>query len=938
MTISGMYALAKGFAGSVTKGKAAGARRNWSTRGAFLAVLALVVVMVASCGKGTPPIITVQISPNATQNVEQGQSLALTATLGNDVNGAGVTWTLTGTSCAGATCGTLTNQTKTSVTYVAPTGATVALTVTLTATSVTDTVATSTVTINVPLAPQFGTTCPVPAGTAPQVLPNGSNGVPYVQVIDACGGIAPLTFQVTQGALPQGLTLNSTGTITGRPSSSGTSSFSVTLADSGTPPLTATQAFSITIAPPPPLSITTTSLATAYVGIPYNAKIASTGGVPPLTWTIVPGSGSLPPGLNLSAAGGAISGIPTTTGTFTFTAQVQDMTLPTSQVKPQPLSITVAAVTPLAITTTSLPGGTVATGYSHSLQASGGIAPYTWTLKTGLLPAGLSLNSTGGISGTPNLIGNASFTVQVSDSEPTPQILTQTLGIAVGAGAASSNLLLNGQYAFLFNGFDQNGSVVIAGTMTFNGQGNIAGIESSNRLSSNGAPEPLPAIGFTGTYLMNSGASADGRGAMQIIATSPIGNSTLTTDYQLALDSSGNVHFIENDTTGTTGSGILKPMLGSSFTASSFSGNYAFEFAGLDSNGKRAVLAGMLNANASETLTSNGQGPNADFNDAGTFDAGGGPLTLSGNFQMLTASSGAVALVVPLKPADTWSFIFYFVSPDDLFLINVGRPRNLSQTPPPPRLSGEMILQQPGYQFTTSSLAGVTPPATTGTSVVTGTGLTGSSSSVFAGLLSSTACDGQSAVTLSYDQNEGGAFTGPVTAPAEACTIGSNGRVAFTAPGGGALQSKAAVAYLTGPGQGFLIGNDADATGGLLERQSPNFSSFADPAFAGGYTLSTAVAPDNLAAYLTGQLVAGANAGSPTFTGTLDEVTPPSTPNLGEGLAAPYSVAANGRGTMTSNSPAGFPTNSVFYVVAPGTIRIISADPSAQPEVIFLDH
>ena len=69
------------------------------------------------------------------------------------------------------------------------------------------------------------------------------------------------------------------------------------------------------------------------------------------------------------------------------------------------------------VTTASLPGGTVGTAYSTTLQASGGTTPYTWSISSGSLPAGLSLvASTGVISGTPTTAATASFTVQVKDA------------------------------------------------------------------------------------------------------------------------------------------------------------------------------------------------------------------------------------------------------------------------------------------------------------------------------------------------------------------------------------------------------------------------------------------------------------------------------------------------------------------------------------------
>ena len=76
---------------------------------------------------------------------------------------------------------------------------------------------------------------------------------------------------------------------------------------------------------------------------------------------------------------------------------------------------------PLSITTMSLQQGQTAAAYNTTLSATGGTAPYSWSLKSGTLPAGLSLSTSGVISGTPTTPDAYSFTVQVSDSATTPQ-------------------------------------------------------------------------------------------------------------------------------------------------------------------------------------------------------------------------------------------------------------------------------------------------------------------------------------------------------------------------------------------------------------------------------------------------------------------------------------------------------------------------------------
>src|SRR6185312_9003484 len=92
--------------------------------------------------------IAVSLSPT-TANVTVGANQKFQATVSNDPANNGVTWSLSGSGCSGATCGTLTNQTTTSVTYTAPASAPSPATVTLTATSVADTSQTSSATVTI---------------------------------------------------------------------------------------------------------------------------------------------------------------------------------------------------------------------------------------------------------------------------------------------------------------------------------------------------------------------------------------------------------------------------------------------------------------------------------------------------------------------------------------------------------------------------------------------------------------------------------------------------------------------------------------------------------------------------------------------------------------------------------------------------------------------
>ena len=83
-------------------------------------------------------------------------------------------------------------------------------------------------------------------------------------------------------------------------------------------------------------------------------------------------------------------------------------------------TLTITVVSPLSISTSSLPAGAVGTAYTATLQAAGGTSPYTWAVTTGTLPAGLTLaGSTGVISGTPTAAGTSTLTFTVTDSSKT---------------------------------------------------------------------------------------------------------------------------------------------------------------------------------------------------------------------------------------------------------------------------------------------------------------------------------------------------------------------------------------------------------------------------------------------------------------------------------------------------------------------------------------
>jgi hypothetical protein len=259
-----------------------------------------------------------------------------------------------------------------------------------------------------------------PLGITTASLNDGIVGDTYSESLAALGGTGSYTWILASGNLPDGLNLID-GSISGTPTATGTFNFTVQVNDSGTPPQTSIQELSIQISEA--LVIITTTLDDGITGVHYSKDLV-TGGFAPYLWSIL--SDSLPPGLSLSGTG--ISGTPTATGTFNFTVKVDDSGNP-GQTASQTLSIRIS--NPLTITTIALNDGVLDWPYSANLMASEGHETYTWALTSGALPAGLSLNSNGAISGAPTVAGSSQFTAEVRDDSNPQQTASQLLTILI---------------------------------------------------------------------------------------------------------------------------------------------------------------------------------------------------------------------------------------------------------------------------------------------------------------------------------------------------------------------------------------------------------------------------------------------------------------------------------------------------------------------------
>jgi hypothetical protein len=267
-------------------------------------------------------------------------------------------------------------------------------------------------------------------------------GVLYNSALVATGGTPPYTYSINPGSLPPGLLLTaSTGVVTGTPTGTGgIDSFFADVLDAAAG--TATKACVINVAapPPPPLAVSCPS-STAQIGVLYTSALVATGGTPPYTYSINPGS--LPPGLLLTPSTGAVTGTPTGTGGIdSFSANALDAAAGTAT---RACVINVAAPT-LAV---SCPSSSAQIGvlYTSALVATGGTPPYTYSINPGSLPPGLLLTaSTGSVTGTPTGTGGIdSFSANAKDAPGNTATRACVINVAApppGTPAPSSVLLV----------------------------------------------------------------------------------------------------------------------------------------------------------------------------------------------------------------------------------------------------------------------------------------------------------------------------------------------------------------------------------------------------------------------------------------------------------------------------------------------------------------
>jgi hypothetical protein len=524
----------------------------------------------------------------------------------------------------------------------------------------------------------------------------GSVGTPYSQTLLANGGTPPYTWSILLGALPAGLTLNSaTGAISGTPSATGTSNFTVKVTDSVGTSVSANLSITINAQ----LTITTASLPGGSVGKAYSATVTASGGATPYTWSI---SGN-PAWLSIDPNTGVLSGTPTATGVFPFTVTVRDSESPAVSVSAG-LSISIAAqnctndaglkgnyafVTSgwsSVSTATSVAGsfvadglGNIGSGLIDSVDQGALASRTTSGSLTGTYCVGSNNLATINLTYSGALTGGNTFVAALDSADGNGHIISYDGSALKVAGllrkqdtSAFLTSKIAGNYAYGLIGADPiGGRFGMAGEFAADGTGNLSGEDDTDDGGALHSAQTFVASDFV--------VASTGR------ATATITFSTGNTDFVFYVVSSSEMLMMAFDTSTTplTLAGQVLQQSGSPFTDASLDSISVIEFQSLGSTGNKPTASAGLFTTTGTLAT---YSLSADQNQAGVMST----LSQSGTFSV--ATNGRVRLT----PTGGGSVpVLYLIGPNQAFAIgtNVG-------------VDFGLLQPQTGSNFSDGSLSG----------------------------------------------------------------------------------------------------------------------------------------------------------------------------------------------------------------------------------------
>jgi hypothetical protein len=879
----------------------------------FFIILAATLFTV-SCSSGTTtktqqsPIVFTSPA-NGSAALDQGQSINITVSV---VGGSAVNWSLQpayGTP-KGTPVGSLSSTTGTSVTYNAcavGAGCQSTQQLTIVATAGTNS-AVLAVTVNSLPAIQASSPFPAcpPAGQAPvgSVLQVGkyftTNTGSGTATITVSGGVAPYTWSIASGALPAGMalglstTLSTVGAaISGTPSGQGCVQSGVTLQVTDATGATGTSSPIFYAVVPPSLSMKLPDYSGSILGVSYEPTALEVGsGIPPYTWCISTNP-PLPPGLFTS---------PSTPNPGNFVQCSSPQTSSTLVIYGTASGEVFSYTPTLTVTDTEFPYPAIGTvNLTMNALGSSTCDPTAASNPVAYLEPGVHPFQVKGFdgSGNPVVIEGSLVTQNVVNSGNYQGTITGGSEDIINASGAQTGLTItSGSY------FNANGH----GCLSFT---NSAGTTSTFAFALSGC-----SLGATSA---NCNTLVEPNDPSTVCGQQDLGG---VTTYYLCLPVGRIIEFDDADGTGTVATGILRTADTSSFSSGP-SGTYAFGLSGWDSSGGRYAAAGSFGS-SSTTLTSVA----ADINDAGSAQTAltGG----SGTFSSVNSTTGRATASLSVGTASL-NLVAYMVGSNEILWSTAGGAGS-------PIVSGEAIVTN--GPFSAASLQN--------SHIFHTAGLSGSSPDVSIGLFS---FDGVGNVSGTVYEDQGG--TPGTTAASGVYTVDPNtGRVLFAATQSGqTLGAHPLVGYVipvsntltrsacVNPAScvtGFLVGTtDATAQAGELEFQTPYLPPpppFNNTYLAGFYAFGSDELLDDATAAREGEATATPSA-TGTTSGAFGLIQDSSHPNLNYcvyaglsqtcsmlitsdllGGGSSYTLSTSGTGTVDGESVSVTNGNVIFYI------------------------
>jgi hypothetical protein len=919
--------------------------------------------------------VLVSVSPSTAQ-VTVGKQQQFSAKVTGTTN-TSVKWTLAGTSCTGSACGSI----STSGLYTAPASVPASSKVTITATSVAAPSKSSnaTVTIVAPLSPltvtpsspqvkpgaslQFsasgpgvgvviwgisgsgcsGITCGsiTAAGlyTAPATAPNPATVVitaislanPSITGSTTVTIIAPgqvgVTVSPSSAQLNVGAQLLFKAAVTGSTNTAVTwsvSGFGCAATTCGT--ITSGGLYTAPSTPPDPSFVTVTATSVAdstksssamvtisqKIGVsisPTSAQIAE-GGTEQFTAKV---TGTATTGVTWSATGVGCSG--SACGTISPTGLY---TAPGTVPKPAQVTVTATAtedgVTSASATVTIIIPVVVAISPTSAIVTVGQQQQFHTSVSGSTNTAVIWSISGSGCSGATcgSITSGGLYTAPATVPSPatvivkaTSQANTTASASAVVSIVATNNSKFVGQFAFLFTGFNSSGVYQEAGSFIADGKGNL----KSGQEDVNDTAGPSTGLAITGTYQMG----ADNRGVLTI--NSPLG----THSFRFALNLLGTKgRLISFDQSGVRGSGVIELQDSTAFDPSVLVGGYVLKLTGMDVFGSRIGAVGLILPDGSGFIA----GSSLDVNDGGSVSSTF--ATFSGNYSVDSTGRGTATLVIPGFDGGSFNFVFYVVSANELLLISTD-PLSFSN----PIFSGPAEAQT-GILFTGASFSGG--------SVFSLSGTNGTTPDDTVGRLQ---FNGDSNVTVNFDQNNGGNITvGGVLTGAYDIELSGRGTLNLVNSADGSLVVW--YLYAISPNRAFVM--DASTGAVSVGEMDPEtaVSPFSNSNILGTYLIGSGEPISETTPLYSGvaSFDGGANLqGLGTVTGA-EDISQASTLSPNQVLNGTYSVSSvsnNGRGVILLTLPSG-KTIAVWVTSASEFVGLDTDSTVAEPTILHFEQ